>query len=427
MKMFNLPKSEVNSAAQLLTVALPAIYSKNQLRTPTDEQAINLLVDHVLQTAIRFNASDIHLEPAKDEQRLRYRIDGLLHEQASFPMNLHASMVNRIRVLADLDIADRRAPQDGRISLKQPTGSTDLRVSIIPSSHGESVVMRIQDQQKIKMDYSQLGLSLQQHALFTRLLKQQDGMILVTGPTGSGKTTTLYSCIHTLNHMDHKIITAEDPIEYQLAGVNQVPIQPEIGLTFPATLRAILRQAPDTIIVGEIRDQETAQIALQAGLTGHRVLSTLHTTDAPGTIGRLLDMGVKPYLIAATLKGVLAQRLVRKLCLKCREAYRPDASEWELFSTAGIHVDQLYRPVGCPYCLQTGYSGRTGVFELLHLDKTLTAHILTAASVSKIYHLARLSGMVSLAKNALLKSAKGITSLTEALRISDKDEAYDHI
>ena len=376
---------------------------------------VNQLISHAVET----RASDVHIDPFEDRLRVRYRYDGVLHEMQSLPRRLQAAVVSRIKIMATLDIAERRLPQDGRIKLVVRGHEIDLRVSAIPSLHGESVVLRILDRSAVNLDFAQLGMSERLRQQFCRLLELPNGIILVTGPTGSGKTTTLYTAVLHLNSADRNIITVEDPIEYQLPGITQIQVKPQIGLNFPSLLRTILRHDPDIIMIGEIRDLETAQIAVQAALTGHLVLSTLHTNSAAATIARLRDMGIEDYLLTATLNGIMAQRLVRRLCLHCRRAVPASPElvarfELDRFQNGGPLI--LYEPGSCPSCRGTGYMGRLAVAELLAPDETTHRLILGRAGHCEIHDAACTSGMQSMYENGLREVIAGNTSLAEILR-----------
>jgi general secretion pathway protein E len=350
---------------------------------------------------------------------VRYRIDGILREIAAPPIHLRAAIVSRVKIMAKLNIAERRLPQDGRIRLAVQGREFDLRVSTMPTLHGEGVVMRILDRASLANDLDALGMSGDLLTRFLGILERPQGILLVTGPTGSGKTTTLYTSLMRLNSSERKLFTVEDPIEYQLDGVNQIQVKPQIGLTFAHVLRSVLRQDPDIIMVGEMRDLETAQIAVQAALTGHLVLSTLHTNSAAGTITRLLDMGVEDYLVTSTLNGVLAQRLVRKLCEHCREAYKPlpELARHLGLPLADGDLPTLYRPRGCVQC-QSGYRGRIGVFEFLPLSDAVRQLILERVTAQQIHRAGAEEGMRSMYEDGLAKAVQGITSIDEVLRVT---------
>jgi type IV pilus assembly protein PilB len=382
------------------------------------------LVSLIILEAYRNRASDIHLEPLEKRFRVRYRIDGVLHEVESPPKRLQAAIVSRVKIMAGMKISEKRVPQDGRIQVNILGRELDLRVSTIPANHGESVVMRILDKQNLALGLPKLGFFSDDQQTFERLITLSDGILLVTGPTGSGKTTTLYACLNHVNRPDRKIITVEDPVEYQLSGINQVQVHEEIGMTFAAALRAILRQAPNIVMIGEIRDKETAQIATEASLTGHLVFSTLHTNDAPSAVTRLLDIGVKPFLVASSVRAVMAQRLVRCVCEHCREEYRPAADDIAIMGPAAeALLDQkLYHGHGCGQCALTGFSGRKGIFEIFHVDDTIQRMIFDKLPASDLRVRAREGGMRTLREDGLRKVAAGITTIEEVLRVTMGDE-----
>ena len=390
-----------------------------RLRDLASEVPVIRLVNQLISRAVESGASDIHIESLQNRMIVRYRIDGILREVASPPANLRAAIISRVKIMAKLNIAERRLPQDGRIRIAVQGREFDLRISTMPTLHGEGVVMRILDRASLVSDLATLGFSEAMLAPFLRVLDHPQGILLVTGPTGSGKTTTLYTGLMRLNSSERKLFTVEDPIEYQLDGVNQIQVKPQIGLTFAQVLRSVLRQDPDIIMVGEMRDLETAQIAVQAALTGHLVLSTLHTNNAAGTITRLLDMGVEDYLITSTVTGVLAQRLVRKLCPHCREAYQPLpelASQLHVPAPAGV-LPTLYRARGCERC-QGGYRGRVGVFEFLPLSDTIRRLILAHETAQEIHRAGAEEGMCSMYDDGIAKAIAGVTSIEEVLRVT---------
>jgi type IV pilus assembly protein PilB len=383
-----------------------------------DAAPVRKLINMVLLMGIKDRASDIHFEPFEEEYKLRYRCDGVMYELVPPPRHLAPAISSRIKVMANLDIAERRLPQDGRIELNVGGNPVDLRVSVLPTMFGESVVIRVLDRTVVQLDLDRLGMDPDTLSKFRELIRKPNGIILVTGPTGSGKSTTLYSALNELNDVTEKIITTEDPIEYDLDGIVQVPINPDIGVTFANVLRAILRHDPDKIMVGEIRDVETAQIAVQAALTGHLVLSTLHTNDAPSTVTRLRDMGVEPYLITATLEGVLAQRLVRRICPDCRTEYEPSK---ELLMELNLTPEQVqgkkfYYGRGCERCNNTGFKGRTGIFELLVMNDTIRDLVANNASADAIRQAARKAGMKTLREAGLQALFSGITTIEEVVR-----------
>ncbi len=381
------------------------------------------LVSLIIMEAFRSRASDIHLEPMPKKFRVRYRIDGVLHEVDSPPKRLQSAIISRVKIMANMSIAEKRVPQDGRIQINVMGRDLDLRVSSIPSSHGESIVMRILDKAGIALGLPQLGFFADDQQVFERLISLSDGIILVTGPTGSGKTTTLYACLNTINKPDRKIITVEDPVEYQMSGINQVQVRSDIGMTFSAALRAILRQAPNIIMIGEIRDLETAEIAVNASLTGHLVFSTLHTNDAPSAVTRLIDIGVKPFLVASSTRAIMAQRLVRRICEKCKEPYEPQEAELRLLGPAAKQLAQaqLFHGKGCPDCSFTGYRGRLGIYEIFQIDDQVRNLIFDQVSATELRTKARELGMRTLREDGVRKVVAGITTLEEILRVTMGD------
>lgn len=410
-------RTDVEDLVASATVA--AEDDAERLKDLASEAPLIRLVNQLISQAVESRASDIHIDSFEDRLRIRYRYDGVLHEIEAPPKRLQAAVVSRIKIMAMLDIAERRLPQDGRIKLVVRGHEIDLRVSTVPSLHGESVVLRILDRSAVNLDFSTLGIGGDLRQRLCRLLELPNGILLVTGPTGSGKTTTLYTGLLHLNLVDRNIITVEDPIEYQLPGITQIQVKPQIGLNFATLLRSILRHDPDIIMIGEIRDLETAQIAVQAALTGHLVLSTLHTNSSAATIARLRDMGLEDYLLTATLNGVMAQRLVRRLCPECRRPARAtreliDRFELERFG-AGREI-VLYEPGGCPACRGTGYTGRIAVAELLAPDEDIRRLILTRADHGAIQSAACAAGMHTMYENGLLQVIAGTTSLAEILR-----------
>ena len=375
------------------------------------------LVDVVLLEAVTRRASDIHIEAFERELVIRYRIDGRCYQVAQPPKSLALAIASRIKVLANLDVAEARLPQDGRILLNVTGRQIDLRVSTLPTMHGESIVLLVLDKGALDKTLTQLGMAPQMQETIERLIQRPNGLLLVTGPTGAGKTTTLYACLTTLNRPEAKLITTEDPVEYDLKGLVQVAINPKIELTFAASLRAILRHDPDVIMVGEIRDHETAQIAIQAALTGHLVLSTLHTNDAPGAVTRLLDMGVEPFLVTSTVVGILAQRLVRGLCPQCRAPYEAAPDELAALHVTAANLTQpLMKPVGCDACQGIGFKGRSGIFELLVMTDAVRPLVIERASVSALRDKARAEGMRSLREDGIAKVLAGVTTVEELLR-----------
>lgn len=386
------------------------------LKDLASEAPIIKLVNMIIVRAVENRASDIHIEPFEDELKVRYRIDGILHDIESIPKRLQAAVISRIKLTAKLNIAERRLPQDGRIRLRVSEREIDLRISTIPVLYGESVVMRILDKEGVVIDLEVLGFSAEMLRSFEQLITMPNGIILVTGPTGSGKTTTLYGALNKINSPDKKIITVEDPVEYQIKGINQIQVKPQIGLNFSNTLRHIVRQDPDVIMIGETRDLETAQIAIQSALTGHLVFSTLHTNDAPSAITRLHDMGVENFLLSSTIRGILAQRLVRTICPSCKEA---DTAAPPIGSD-DLHAEEAYRGGGCEYCAHTGYRGRVGIFELIVVDETMRNLLMQTSESSVIREQARRSGMVTLLEDGMGKVKSGVTTLGELFRVTQE-------
>jgi len=375
------------------------------------------LVNLIIQEAVSLRASDIHIEPFADRVRVRYRIDGVLVERDSPPRRLLAPMLSRLKIMASIDIAEKRRPQDGRIKMNLHGKHYDLRLSMLPTVHGQSAVMRILDRGNIQVSIKDLGFGDEDYKRFQSIIKRPNGILLVTGPTGSGKTTTLYAALNELNRPDRKIITAEDPVEYYLPGINQVEVKHQIGLDFARIIRAMLRQAPNIILVGEIRDHETAEIAIQASLTGHLVFSTLHTNDAPSAITRMVDIGVQPFLVASSVIAIMAQRLVRVVCPKCKEPDEPSAHE---IKAAGLTPDRLatatfMRGRGCAHCNHTGYRSRLGIFELMKMNSGIREMTFKREPNQTIRRQARLLGMRTLLEDGIAKSLKGITTLEEVL------------
>ena len=385
-----------------------------------DSAPIIRLANLIISEAVRERASDIHIEPFEDRVRIRYRIDGVLLERDSPPKRLLGALMSRLKIMARMDIAEKRRPQDGRIKTRAGSKEFDLRVSILPTNHGQALVMRILDRDNIKIGIRNLGFSDDNYRTFQNIIRRPNGIFLVTGPTGSGKTTTLYSALGELNRPDRKIITAEDPVEYYLPGINQVEVKHSIGLDFARIIKAMLRQAPNAILVGEIRDTETGEMAIQASLTGHLVFSTLHTNDAPGAITRLIDMGVQPFLVACSLMAVMAQRLVRVVCPKCREPYQPTPEEIEVFNITPDELSdgQWVRGRGCANCKHTGYKGRRAVFELMTMNTTLREMAFNSEPAQNIRRQARLLGMKTLVEDAKDKAFAGLTTLAEVYKLS---------
>ena len=390
-------------------------------------------VEQTIIDAVRVGASDIHIEPFASEVKIRYRIDGILEEQPAPPSRLQWAITSVIKIMANMNVAERRRPQDGKIALRiRSLGNRqiDLRVSTVPTVHGESVVLRILDKQSISYGLEELGLMEDNLELFQQFLQKPYGIVLATGPTGHGKTTTLYACLEQINQPSVKIITVEDPVEYELEGINQIPVNPEIGVTFAAGLRSILRQDPDTVLVGEIRDLETAEMAIHASLTGHLVFSTLHTNDAPSAITRLINMDVEPYLVASTLEGIIAQRLARRVCTSCCDYYKPSEREIHRMVRSKVErqryldMDDLRIPkaVGCRECRGRGYSGRLGLFEVLPITEEVRDLTLTNPSGSQLRRLALDQGMFSLRQDGWHKIVDGLTTVDEITRLTPEDE-----
>ncbi len=390
----------------------------DSLKEAADSNPVRKLINLVLLQAIKDKASDIHFEPFEDEFKMRYRIDGVLYEMMPPPSHIAAAISSRIKVMANLDIAERRMPQDGRIELNVNNMPIDLRVSVLPTMFGESVVMRVLDRGNVNLDLDKLGMREDDLVGIRQLIHRPNGVVIVTGPTGSGKTTTLYSALRELNDVSSKLITAEDPVEYDIDGINQCQIKADIEMTFARVLRAMLRQDPDVILVGEIRDQETAKIAIEAALTGHLVFSTLHTNDAPSSIARLLDLGLEPFLVTASVEGIVAQRLVRRICLSCKTAYTPAL---EQLMELGLRAEDaegrtFYYGKGCDNCNNTGYKGRQGLYEIMTLDDTMRDMIVQHASTQTLRVEAKKRGMRTLRECGLMAIYDGVTSIEEVVR-----------
>jgi general secretion pathway protein E len=394
----------------------------NHLRDMAFEAPVVRLVNLLIDGALAADASDIHIEPFEDSLRVRYRIDGLLSDQEAPPRRLQAALTSRIKIMAEMNIAERRLPQDGRIRVTGQGGRrVDIRVSTVPTIHGESIVMRLLDRSSVFLPFDKLGFSMRTAAGFDALIRRPHGIVLVTGPTGSGKTTTLYAALDKINRPDLKILTVEDPVEYQLKGINQIPVRPKIGLSFAAGLRHIVRQDPDVIMVGEVRDLETAEIAIQSALTGHLVFSTLHTNDAPGAVTRLQDLGCEPYLVSSVLSGVLGQRLVRRICQTCRAPAAPDPAELLAIGVAAAPGALLFRGTGCEECRGTGYRGRVGIYELFPITDDARSLIVRRAPAGEIRHHAVEQGMATLRDDAWAKACAGLTTVEEILRVTQED------
>jgi type IV pilus assembly protein PilB len=397
----------------------------SELKELAESNPVKKLLNLVLLQAIRDKASDIHFEPFETEYKMRYRIDGVLYEMVPPPKHIAVALSSRIKVMANLDIAERRLPQDGRIPLTVQGNPVDLRVSILPTMFGESVVLRVLDRTQVDLKLEKLGLDAEDLQLVRVLTKRPNGIVVVTGPTGSGKTTTLYSAMKELNTIDSKLITTEDPVEYDIDGIIQVQMKPDIGLTFARCLRSILRQDPDIILVGEIRDLETAEIASQASLTGHLVFTTLHTNDAPSAIARLLDLGLEPFLITATLEGIIAQRLVRRICSNCKEAYEPTEEQlMELELTYDrIRGKKFYYGGGCDQCHNTGYHGRLGIFEIMTFTDEIRDLVMNHASTNVLRNAAKKNGMRTLREKGLNAIFDGLTTIEEVVKETVVEEA----
>ena len=424
------PRAEVQAAMAKLyaSEASADVQTRDELGLGEDGEAsgddapVIKLATMIITTAIKMKCSDIHLEPMEKEFRVRYRIDGALRKMDSPPKRLQQAIISRIKIMSKMKISEKRIPQDGRIQISVNGKDLDLRVSSVPTNHGESIVMRILDKSNLSLGLPQLGFLTDDQATFERLIKLPDGVVLVTGPTGSGKTTTLYACLGQINTPDKKLITVEDPVEYQMSGINQVQVNKDVGLDFSAALRSILRQAPNIVMIGEIRDAETADIAMEAALTGHLVFSTLHTNDAPSAVTRLLDIGVKPFLVASALRAAMAQRLVRAICEKCKEAYTPTERELKMLGTLSKTVpERMYHGAGCDKCGRSGYKGRKGIFEIFKVDDTIQRLIFDHAPATLLRQRAREMGMRTLREDGMLKVASGMTSLQEVLRVTMGD------
>lgn len=401
---------------------MSAVEETGDLLDDTSDAPIIKLVNLILSQAVKARASDIHIEPYQNRIKIRYRVDGILYDMLSPPKHIQSTLTSRIKIMAKLDIAEKRLPQDGRIEIRIGNRDVDIRVSTIPIAFGERVVLRLLDKTNVLLKLSDLGMSEQGLKVFNQLIKSAHGIILVTGPTGSGKTTTLYAALSIINNSGINIITIEDPIEYQIEGIGQIQVNPKIDLTFANGLRSIVRQDPDVILVGEIRDLETAEIAIQAALTGHLVFSTLHTNDSASAITRLIDMGIEPFLVTSSVIGILAQRLMRNICNECKNVYTPDE---ESLQNIGITPEmyggkKMYRGKGCQDCLNTGYRGRTGIFELMILNDSIKNLILKTSDSSSIKHKAVEHEMITLRQDGALKVLNGITTIEEVLRITQK-------
>ncbi len=394
------------------------IEETGDLLDDTSDAPVIRLVNIMFSQAVRDNASDIHIEPYQNSLKIRQRLDGILYDMLSPPKHVQSALISRIKIMANLNIAEKRLPQDGRIELKVGNKDVDLRVSTLPTSFGERVVLRLLDKSSVLITLTELGMPEDRFIPFTEQIKAANGIVLVTGPTGSGKTTTLYAALTSINNTDINIITIEDPVEYRISGIGQVQVNPKINLTFASGLRTIVRQDPDVILIGEIRDTETAEIAIQSALTGHLVFSTLHTNDAASAITRLIDMGVEPFLLSSSINAILAQRLVRIICPHCKESYTPEP---EVLLKLGITPKEsirVYRGKGCAKCHHTGYKGRCGIFELLIMDRKLKHLILNTANANAIKQLAVSQGMITLRQDGAMKVLQGITTIEEVYRVS---------
>jgi len=418
--------SSVDEVVQIIqdqdSVAMEDELDEISIKDGVDEAPVIKLVNLFFTQAIKEKVSDIHIEPEEDLLRIRFRIDGILNEAYVQPKNLQNAIISRIKIMAEMNIAERRIPQDGRFQVKIEGREVDVRVSTFPTVNGENVVMRILDKTNVIVNLEDLGLIPRVLKEFRKLLVMPYGILLVTGPTGSGKTTTLYSALHSINAVDRNIITVEDPVEYRLKMIRQSQVNPKAGLTFAAGLRAILRQDPDIIMVGEIRDSETANIAVQSALTGHLVLSTLHTNDAPGAITRLVDMNVEPFLVSSSCAGVIAQRLVRKICPKCKESYKPSKNVIKELNISSDGKDYtFYKGAGCRHCKGSGYKGRIGIFELMMVDEEIRDMIVGKATTAHVRRAALKAGMKSLRHDGIIKVLNGITTIEEVIRVTQID------
>ncbi len=384
------------------------------------------LVNMILFQALKMRASDVHIQPYEDKVQIRYRIDGILYDQESPPKSVQEAIISRIKVMGKMDIAERRIPQDGRATIKIGDSEVDVRISSVPTNHGERIVMRLLDKSAGVFELAQLGMNAEQTRLMEQLIHLSHGIVFVTGPTGSGKSTTLYAVLSEINSAEKNVITIEDPIEYHLAGISQIQVSEKKGLTFAAGLRSLLRQDPDIMMVGEVRDEETARISIQAALTGHLVFSTLHTNDAPGAVTRMLDIGVEPFLVASSLVMVIAQRLVRRICPDCKEWVRPDEKDMKELKLLKISLDQLKdgmlpRGRGCDMCYGTGYAGRVAIYEMLPLEEEIKSLVVERANATQIKRAAMKSGMRTLRQDGIDKVKAGVTTLSEVLRVTQLD------
>jgi type IV pilus assembly protein PilB len=415
-KYYDIQESMEEALSDLLPTDLD---DENQI---TDEDApIVRLVNQIIANGVVQRASDIHFDPQETELKIRYRVDGVLRDERSIPKNMQNIMTARVKIMGNLNITESRVPQDGRIKSIVNYKPIDIRLSTLPTVHGEKIVMRVLDLSNAMNELDSLGFSEMNLQKFQSMLQKPNGIILITGPTGSGKSSTLYAGLSSLNNEDVNIITVEDPVEYQLEGINQIQVREEVGLTFAAGLRSILRQDPDIVMVGEIRDAETAEIAIRASLTGHLVLSTLHTNSATESISRLTDMGIEPFLLSSSLVGIIAQRLVRRVCRDCSEKNQANEREIEIFANYGMTITEVTRGRGCPACNSTGYRGRLAIHEVLTIDNTIKAHILNRNSISQIRDYTKQSGHLSLVEDGLQKVIAGITTTEEVLRVATSE------
>lgn len=422
-------KDELSRAIQRyygLQESVDQIMSNLQLREPEerkpqqseDESPVVRTVNQIIIQAVQLGASDIHIDPQEDGIRIRYRVDGMMRTERSLPPHMQSVIVARVKIMANLNVAERRLPQDGRVEMDIEFRKVDIRISTLPTVHGEKIVMRILDLGNTLTEIEKLGMSERNLQLFLKGIGRAHGIVFITGPTGSGKTTTLYSAISRLNNDDVNIITVEDPVEYQLPNINQVQVNPVTGLTFARGLRAILRQDPNIVMVGEIRDVETAEIAVRSAMTGHLVLSTLHSNSAVNSITRLVDMGVEPFLVASSLNCVVAQRLVRRICPHCSAAYMPSNEENELLAVSGFHADVLYKGSGCGECGRSGYKGRLAIHEVLQVDDTLRGMILKRSADAEYASYARTVGLAEMKQDGIAKAIAGLTTLSEIYRVT---------
>ncbi len=418
-------KDDINKILEAEDQAAKDEEALQQMAVSDEEAPIIRLVHVLIQDAVKARASDIHVEPMSSHLRVRYRIDGFCQEIESPPKRLQGPIIQRIKIMAGIDVAEKRRPTDGRIATKAGGQDLDIRVSCLPASHGESVVMRLLQKESILLNLQDLGFDATDYKKFQSIIRRPNGIFLVTGPTGSGKTTTLYAALNELNRPDRKIITAENPVEYHMKGVNQCQVNEKAGLTFVAILRAMLRQAPNIILVGEVRDRETAEIAIQAALTGHLVFSTLHTNDAPSAITRLIDMGVPPFLVASSVQAVMAQRLVRKICPKCKQPFQYDRKDIQAISLKPDEIANvtLYKGAGCPHCKNIGYRGRMGIFEVMEMNRTLQEMAFRREPTRALRRQARLSGMTTLEEDGARKVLAGQTTPDEVLLSTQREEA----